>query len=111
MTNINQEEWRELISNDSNAVIIDCRSSIEWRQGIIKKSKLINLLSPNGFMNEVEKLDKEKNYYIYCRSGVRSITACQILDSLGVKKTYNLLGGIMNWNGEIVNPSEINNAD
>ena len=111
MTNINQEEWRDLISNDSSAVIIDCRSSLEWRRGIIKNSKLINLLNPNGFMNEAEKLDKEKNYYIYCRSGIRSITACQILESLGVKKTYNLLGGIMSWKGEIVSPSEINNTN
>ncbi len=104
MKNCQQLEWIEHLDNDPNAVIIDCRTKEEWDQGIINGSILLDLLNPQEFMNEAEKLDKEKNYYIYCRSGVRSITACQILESLGIRSTNNLLGGIISWQGELVAP-------
>ncbi len=104
MKNINQIEWRTLIEKDKEAVIIDCRGPFEWEEGILEGSKLMDLMSPQGFMHTAQDLNKEKNYYVYCRSGVRSITACQILESLGIKNTYNLLGGILSWDDKIVMP-------
>jgi len=106
MKNINQQEWKNLIDKDKNAVIIDCRSEMEWDEGIIENAVLLNLFDSYTFMQEAESYNKENNYYIYCRSGVRSVTACQILESIGVKNTYNLLGGLMSWQGKIVAPTE-----
>jgi len=104
MKNINQQEFRELIANDANAIIIDCRSEFEWSDGVIENAKLINIFDSHGFMHETEKLDKNSNFYVYCRSGVRSVSACHILETIGVKNTYNLIGGIMSWQGKIVIP-------
>ena len=53
-------------------------------------------------MDEAQKLDKDKAYFIYCRSGARSAQACQVLDHLGVVATFNLKGGILAWTGEVV---------
>ena len=78
MKNVNQKEWRDLLEKDTNAVIIDCRSPIEWEEGVLEHSKLIDVMNPQGFMQTAEELNKEKNYCVYCRSGVRSITACQV---------------------------------
>lgn len=105
MRNINEEEWNELIAEDENAVIMDCRTHMEWRVGVIENSIMLNINDPQSFMDEVNALDKEKNYYIYCRSGVRSVQACRVMESIGVKTTYNLLGGISFWNGKTVIPS------
>jgi rhodanese-related sulfurtransferase len=104
MKNITQEEWKELLANDDNAVIIDSRTPNEWRAGVFKNSLLMNINDRQSFKDQVNKLDKEKNYYVYCRSGIRSIQACQVLESAGVKTTYNLLGGILAWNGKTVMP-------
>jgi rhodanese-related sulfurtransferase len=41
---------------------------------------------------------------VYCRSGARSAKACEIMNELGFENAYNLLGGILAWNGEIVAP-------
>ena len=46
-------------------------------------------------------MDKNKSYFIYCRSGNRSSKACFIMNSMGFKKTFNLMGGILEWDGEI----------
>lgn len=100
MRDINQEEWRELIAKDDNAEILDVRTPEEHDEGYIADAKLIDIQQPQVFMDEVEKLDKSKNYYIYCRSGGRSSQACQILDQMGFENTYNLIGGFSNWEGE-----------
>lgn len=104
MKNITPIEFKNQIESDTNAVIIDCRTAIEWDEGIIENSILLDLYDAHGFMQESEKLDKDKNYYVYCKSGVRSVTACQVLESLGMKNTFNLLGGIMSWQDKIVAP-------
>ncbi|MDR6301225.1 rhodanese-like domain-containing protein [Mesonia maritima] len=100
MKDINQEEWRKLISTDENAEILDVRTPEEYDEGYIKDAKLIDIQQPQVFMDEVEKLDKSKNYYIYCRSGGRSSQACQILNQMGFENTYNLIGGFSKWEGE-----------
>jgi len=50
-----------------------------------------------SFPAKVMDLDKTKSYYVYCRSGGRSASACQFMDKQGLT-VYNLLGGIQAWN-------------
>ena len=54
-------------------------------------------------MQEINKLDKNQSYYIYCRSGIRSANSCALMKELGFKKTFNLVGGIVEWNGKLIN--------
>ncbi|WP_010523324.1 rhodanese-like domain-containing protein [Aquimarina agarivorans] len=99
---IDQDEWIELLENDENAVILDVRTDGEIEEGYIANMKQIDFLEGQNFLEEVAKLDKSKNYYIYCRSGNRSGQACDIMEQLGFDTTYNLEGGFMNWTGDIV---------
>lgn len=97
MKNVNQTDWQELIKNDINAVVVDVRTKGECAEGIIKNAIMIDFLDAPTFKSEIEKLDKSKNYYVYCRSGNRSGQACQLLDGLGVNNTFNLTGGMLAW--------------
>jgi rhodanese-related sulfurtransferase len=54
-------------------------------------------------MDGMETLDKSQTYFVYCRSGARSAQACQIFKQQGIADCYNLLGGILEWEGEIEN--------
>ncbi|WP_010179588.1 rhodanese-like domain-containing protein [Aquimarina agarilytica] len=99
---IDQDEWIELLESDDNAVILDVRTDGEVSEGYIPNMKQIDFLEGQIFLEEVAKLDKSKNYYIYCRSGNRSGQACDIMEQLGFETTYNLEGGFMNWTGDIV---------
>ncbi len=102
MKHINQQEWQELIDNDSNAVIIDVRTAEEQAMGIIPEAICIDIYNTEEFIDELEKLDKSKNYYVYCKAGGRSANACQIMDQMGFAQTYNLLGGVSLWSGQLV---------
>lgn len=105
MRDITEKQWNELIANDADAVIVDVRTPAEWNEGIIENAQLINIMQPHSFMDAIDKLDKSKNYYVYCRSGGRSAQACQVMNSIGIQNTYNLLGGMMEWQGKTNAPN------
>ncbi|WP_299213674.1 rhodanese-like domain-containing protein [uncultured Aquimarina sp.] len=98
---ITQDQWEDLISKDNNAIILDVRTEEEVEDGFIPNMLNLDIRMGQGFLDEVEKLDKSKNYYVYCRSGARSAQACALMNQMGFKTTYNLIGGFMNWDGEV----------
>ncbi|NDV17115.1 rhodanese-like domain-containing protein [Muricauda sp. TY007] len=101
MSDLSQEEWAEQLENDDNAFILDVRTPEEVEEGYIPGSTNIDIYLGQEFVDELEKLDKSKNYYVYCRSGNRSGQACAIMNSIGIENAYNLEGGFMEWEGEV----------
>lgn len=101
MADLTQEEWMEQLEKDANGVILDVRTSDEVEEGSIPNSIQIDIYKGQEFVDELKKLDTSKNYYVYCRSGNRSGQACAIMNSLGFENAYNLMGGILEWEGEL----------
>ncbi|MEM8765524.1 MAG: rhodanese-like domain-containing protein [Bacteroidota bacterium] len=104
MADLSQEEWSEQLAQDENAFILDVRTPEEWEEGYIPGAHHIDIYLGQGFLDEVDKLDKSKNFYVYCRSGNRSGQACALMNNMGIANAYNLMGGFMNWEGEVANP-------
>ena len=102
--NLTQEDWVSQFEADENAVILDVRTEDEFNEGFIANAINIDIHRGQDFVNEIEALDKNKNYYVYCRSGMRSAKACEIMNQLGFENAYNLIGGITEWEGEVVEP-------
>lgn len=102
MSDLSQEAWVAQVENDANACILDVRTPEEVEEGYIPGAIHINLYLGQGFLEEVEKLDKTKNYYVYCKSGSRSGQACTLMKRMGIANVYNLEGGFVKWEGEIV---------
>jgi phage shock protein E len=84
-----------------NFEILDVRTPGEYHSGHIPDAKLYNLMDPS-FKNKVSQLDPGKTYYVYCRSGSRSMTACRVMAEAGLKNLYNVKFGLMGWQGELV---------
>ena len=97
MINLECKDWIKNISSYKKSIILDVRTVEEYEEISIPNAILANILEPNEFMDVVEKLEKKSKIFVYCRSGVRSQKACNILDQLGFKETYNLNGGILEW--------------
>ena len=98
MKNINQQEFMDIAQN-RDSVILDVRRPIECASGVVPNAKVINFLDQHQFSSEINKLDKQKHYLVYCRSGNRSRGACMMMETLGFGNTYNLQGGMMAWRG------------
>ncbi|WP_242132784.1 rhodanese-like domain-containing protein [Aestuariivivens marinum] len=102
MEDLTQEEWAEQLAKDNNAVVLDVRTDDEIADGMIPNAIHLDIYKGQDFINELEELDKAKSYYVYCRSGNRSGQACRIMDELGFDNVFNLEGGILEWQGDIV---------
>ncbi len=101
--NLDQKEWWESFLATDDAVILDVRTEDEVANGIIPGAINIDIYKGQGFIYQVEELDKDKTYFVYCLAGGRSAQACGIMKQLGFDKTYNLVGGISQWEGPIEN--------
>lgn len=77
------------LSELSNINIIDIRSTDKYNISHIEGS--INM--PYSYLiNNYDLLEKDKLYYIYCDSGIKSMFLCQFLDNKGYN-VINILGG------------------
>lgn len=102
--NLTQEDWVSKYKSDEKAVVLDVRTEDEFNEGYIANAINIDIHSGQEFIDAIENLDKNENYYVYCRSGMRSAKACEIMNQLGFENAYNLEGGITEWDGEIIQP-------
>ena len=99
---LDQSSWEKQALTDKKGTILDVRTPEEFEISRIANSINIDFYNPQNFISELEKFDKETSYYIYCRTGVRSSNSCVLMNEMGFKKTYNLLGGIVEWDGELI---------
>jgi rhodanese-related sulfurtransferase len=96
MENITVEELKERLDKGEKINLIDCREPNEYAEANIG-GRLIPL---GKFQTmQVDELDdlKDEEVIIHCRSGRRSMMACQILDTMGFTNTKNVTGGILEW--------------
>jgi rhodanese-related sulfurtransferase len=79
--------------------IIDVRTAEEYANGYIGTAINSDYYSAT-FTDELNRLDKDRTYLIYCRSGRRSASALDIMRGLDFGEVYNMLGGILQWEAE-----------
>lgn len=77
--------------------LIDVREADEFASGHLPGA--INL-PLSDFLERYGELDKDKPYYIICRSGARSAQACAFLEEEGYDVT-NVAGGTIAWMGDL----------
>jgi rhodanese-related sulfurtransferase len=80
----------------SNFVILDVRTPSEFAAGHLAGAIMIDFNAGN-FRAEVDKLDKNKRYLVYCRTDNRSGQAVALMKDLGFKEVYDMTGGITAW--------------
>ncbi|MCU0346493.1 MAG: rhodanese-like domain-containing protein [Saprospiraceae bacterium] len=90
--NLDVAAFLSQVKSSPDAVLLDVRTPAEVAAGALPSATNIDFQHP-GFVSEIAKLDKEKRYYVYCRSGVRSANACRKMHEMGFAKLTNLVGG------------------
>tara|TARA_B100000686_G_scaffold33209_1_gene34864 strand:+ start:4659 stop:5042 length:384 start_codon:yes stop_codon:yes gene_type:complete len=98
--NISPNKLKEIIDKDNPIdILIDVRTLEEVNDSKIPNSINIDYYH-NSFEKSLDSLDKNFNYFIYCRSGNRSMKTVNILKSKGFENAFNLQGGIIAWKEE-----------
>ncbi|MBO0320687.1 rhodanese-like domain-containing protein [Muricauda sp. CAU 1633] len=87
----------EVIGKDVQ--LVDVRTPMEYNQGHIDDAVNFNI-NDEGFLNQIETLDKDKPVYLYCKIGGRSNRAAELLKSEGFTQIYDYTGGYDDWNSK-----------
>ncbi|MEW2920926.1 rhodanese-like domain-containing protein [Muricauda sp. ANG21] len=79
--------------------LVDVRTPMEYNQGHIDDAVNFNV-NDEGFVKQIETLDKTKPVYLYCKMGGRSNRAAELLKSKGFTQIYDYTGGYSDWSSK-----------
>lgn len=88
--------FKTKLAENPGSVLLDVRTSEETKTGVIDGALNMDFSRPD-FEKKIDALDKTKVYFVYCKSGVRSGKAAQLMKSKGFTTVYHLDGGTINW--------------
>ena len=94
---ITPDELAEKLEAGEKLELVDVREDEEVEMGMIIGAKHIRMMT---IPENLDYFDKEKEYIFICRFGSRSANVCYYLQEQGYK-VRNMVGGMMNWTGEV----------
>ena len=95
MTPLDVAAW---LDKPNKPFLLDVREANEWEIGHLPGATRISV---NELPERLNELDSAIEMVVYCRSGVRSAKAIDILKQAGFRKLTNLAGGILRWSDEV----------
>jgi len=96
---ITPEDVFELIKKsdeDSNYILLDVRPPWGFSEEHIEGALNIDCSDPE-FKKQLQVLDREKKYIVYCKSGFRGDKTRDLLEKNGFNEVYNMEGGLDAW--------------
>lgn len=81
---------------NADFVLLDIRTPEEYAAGKIAGAENIDFYA-SDFRDNLNRLDKNSHYVIYCHTGNRSGQALQIMRDLGFTQVEDIGGGIAAW--------------
>jgi molybdopterin/thiamine biosynthesis adenylyltransferase/rhodanese-related sulfurtransferase len=95
ITPVEVDEW---LHGDNPPFLLDVREANEWDIGHLPGALRISV---NELPQRMSELDSAREMVVYCRSGVRSGRAVDLLRGAGFRKVKNMTGGILRWSDEV----------
>lgn len=98
MKEVSVRELKEMMEAGADFQLIDVREEYEFDICNIGGQ----LIPMAEVMDKAQEIKKDKKVVVHCRSGKRSASVIQALESQhGFQNLYNLKGGILAWIEEI----------
>ena len=92
---VKADEAAKIIA-EGKTVVVDVRTSDEFKDGHIKGAKNIDIMS-NDFEAQLTKLDKTQPTLVHCQAGGRSMRALKVFEKLGFTNLIHLDEGFGGW--------------
>lgn len=90
---VNASQAKEMIDS-GEFFLLDVRTQEEYDEGHINGSILIPV---EVIGSRLDELPEDMKILVYCRTGIRSAQASQVLVDNGFEQVYNMKGGINEW--------------
>jgi len=94
---VSPTEAAQVIADDpAGLVVLDIRTPQEFNEARLADAVMVDFYAED-FAAQLETLDKDVPYVMYCNSGNRSSDAVKTMKDLGFVEVYEIDGGIVNW--------------
>ena len=90
ISSISADAFNAIYQADNSINIVDVRKETEHNARRILSSKLVPL---SAIKNHQEKFVNDKENYVHCAGGYRSVIACSLLKREGIHNVTNIEGG------------------
>jgi phage shock protein E len=87
------------LADDPDSVVLDIRTPPEVAQARVRGAVTIDYYAPD-FAQQIDALDRDTSYVLYCRSGNRTSGARALMTQLGFQDVADVQGGIIAWANE-----------
>ncbi len=88
---IGAQDAVSLLAERDDLTIIDVRTPAEFAEGHLADAELVDIYEA-AFRDEIDGLDRDGSYVLYCRSGNRSGQAAVFMQELGFAEVYDAGG-------------------
>lgn len=96
MNHITVSDLKAKLDSGNTINIIDVREPNEYEEVNINAQLLPLSKITNHEYDAIEGW-KDQEVFVHCKSGMRSLQACMILEGAGFSNVVNVDGGIMAW--------------
>jgi len=93
---MNSVEIQQVLSKNSQIVILDVRTAEEFAAGHLKNAINFDIRQPD-FYSKIDQLNKKKTYLVYCRTNHRSGMAADYMKQKGFGTIYQMMDGFPGW--------------
>jgi len=80
-----------LMADRDDLTVIDVRTPAEFAEGHLADAELLDIYEA-AFRDEIDGLDRDGSYVLYCRTGSRSGQAAAFMQDLGFTEVYDAGG-------------------
>ena len=102
-TNLILDDFLAAIKRNPHALIIDVRTLNEYNDYHLPNAINIDI-KHTDFEEDINELNHDAHYYVYCSLGIRSANACTYMRQQGFRYVYNLKKGLKNGTGVLTRP-------
>jgi UPF0176 protein len=98
--NIKPLEFKKILDNDEEVIIVDTRNEYETRVGVFENAIDLNLSTFKDFPKAIQNLPEEykkKQIVMYCTGGIRCEKASVVMMNAGFENVKQLEGGILGY--------------
>ena len=99
LINLSPKEFDRQYRANPGAILLDVRTAEEAEENMLPDAMHVDYLA-EGFLDKLEEMNRDTIYFIYCRTGRRSVRTGILMQNWGFKRIANLDGGLVAWEKE-----------
>lgn len=100
LNNVKADQFDKALMEHSQARLLDVRTIEEYQASHLPDAESMDYFG-DDFLERLDQMDIDGEYFVYCRSGRRSVRVCTLMVNSGFKNVFNLDGGLNAYESQV----------